>query len=348
MEIASYVHISSNIHQTLSELLASDSFTKVIVLVDENTKKHCYPLIQAVLPTNHGVIQVKSGEEEKHLQTCTQIWTEMTNMGLDRKALLLNLGGGVIGDMGGFCASTYKRGIRFAQIPTTLLSMVDASVGGKLGVDFMGYKNHIGVFQEPLAVLIDPVFLQTLPDRELRSGYAEVLKHSLIADPTHWNDIKSKNITEFDWLKIIKHSVGIKSYITTNDPTEKGLRKILNFGHTLGHAVESFYLEQPGKRLLHGEAIAVGMIVEGWLAQKLGYISTDDLAEIVDTFIRVYGKVNIPEEDLYAIINHTLQDKKNENSIVQFALLESIGKANYDQPISAELMKESLDYYRGL
>jgi 3-dehydroquinate synthase len=348
MEIASYVHITSQITETIAHLFDQHTFTKVVVLVDENTKQFCYPLIKPALPLQHAVIEVKSGEEEKHLQTCMHIWSEMTNMGLDRKALLLNLGGGVIGDMGGFCASTYKRGIRFAQIPTTLLSMVDASVGGKLGVDFMGYKNHIGVFNEPLAVLIDPVFLKTLPERELRSGYAEVLKHSLIADSKHWDEIKDKEITDFDWLEVIKHSVGIKSYVTTTDPTEKGLRKILNFGHTLGHAVESFYLEIPGKRLLHGEAIAIGMIIEAWLAKELKYISATDLNQITTTFLRIYGKVEISEVDLGAIIEHTLQDKKNENSIVQFALLEKIGKANYDQPIDAELMRKSLQFYRHL
>jgi 3-dehydroquinate synthase len=348
MEIASYVHISKDINKTISQLFDTNSFTQVVVLVDENTKQFCYPLIKNSLPKDHFLIEVNSGEEEKNLQTCSHIWSEMTSFGLDRKALLLNLGGGVIGDMGGFCASTYKRGIRFAQIPTTLLSMVDASVGGKLGVDFNGYKNHIGVFQEPLAVLIDPIFLNTLPKRELRSGYAEVLKHSLIADAQHWDEIKTKSIEDFDWYEVIKHSIGIKSFVTTTDPTEKGLRKILNFGHTLGHAVESFYLELPGKRLLHGEAIAVGMIVEAWLSKHLGYISDTDLLEITNTFINVYGKVTIPLEDLEEIIIHTLQDKKNENSIVQFALLEKIGKANYDQAIDANLMKESLLYYIGL
>ncbi|MEY3416771.1 MAG: hypothetical protein RL060_882 [Bacteroidota bacterium] len=348
MEIAAYIHISKQITEAIATLLAKNQCTKIVVLVDENTKKHCYPLIQKALPHNHELIEVLSGEEEKNLTTCTHIWSAMTSMGLDRKALLLNLGGGVIGDMGGFCASTYKRGIRFAQIPTTLLSMVDASVGGKLGVDFMGYKNHIGVFQEPLAVLIDPIFLTTLPERELRSGYAEVLKHSLIADAEQWQAIKHKNLTDFDWLSVIKHSVGIKSYVTTTDPTEKGLRKILNFGHTLGHAVESFYLELPDKRLLHGEAIAVGMMVEAWLSKELGFISADNLTEICNTFIRIYGKVSIPEEDLPAIITHTLQDKKNENNVVQFALLESIGKANYEIPVNEVQMKESLLFYRSL
>jgi 3-dehydroquinate synthase len=348
MEIAPYIHISKNIAATITSFLQNNTCTKVVVLVDENTIQHCYPIIKNALPANHGLIEVKSGEEAKNLQTCTHIWSEMTEMGLDRKALLLNLGGGVIGDMGGFCAATYKRGIRFAQIPTTLLSMVDASVGGKLGVDFMGYKNHIGVFQEPLGVLIDPIFLNTLPQRELRSGFAEVLKHSLIADVNHWNEIKTKNLADFDWASIIKHSVGIKSYVTTTDPTEKGLRKILNFGHTLGHAVESFYLELPSKRLLHGEAIAVGMIVEAWLSKQLGFIAETELNEITATFLRVYGKVTIHETDLDAIITHTLQDKKNENNVVQFALLENIGKANYEIPVNAAQMKDSLQYYRAL
>jgi len=337
------IKIGTNLGTEFQAFLAQLKATAIVVITDSNTINFCYPKLKDYLPA-HQVITVPAGEENKHLGTCTSIWEKLTEFGLDRKALVINLGGGVIGDMGGFCAATYKRGIRFIQMPTSLLSMVDASVGGKLGVDFKGFKNHIGVFQIPEAVFIDTQFLATLPENEKRSGYAEVLKHTLIADAEEWHRIKNKSIADFDWATQIKHQVAIKEAVVTADPTEKGLRKILNFGHTLGHAIESFYLETPN-RLLHGEAIAIGMITEAFLSQQLGYISQNDLEEITAVLLRIYGKVEIDSAYLEEILQLTLQDKKNESAQVQFALLEKIGKANYDQVISKEVMNEALEYY---
>jgi 3-dehydroquinate synthase len=270
----------------------------------------------------------------------------MTLKQLDRKALMINLGGGVIGDMGGFCASTYKRGIDFIQIPTTLLSQVDASVGGKLGVDFNGLKNHIGVFKEPIAVFINDDFLSTLNSRELRSGYAEIIKHALIADSNKWVKLQSiQSLQEVDWLPLIKESVAIKEYITTTDPTEKGLRKVLNFGHTIGHAIETHYLFITDKRLLHGEAIAIGMICEAWLAFKKGYLSISDVEEIKSYILNIYPYTSIPLIDIEPILTHIYQDKKNEGGKLLYSLLNKIGDSNFNIQITYEETKEALLYY---
>ena len=234
------VIFSSDIRATLAEILRARQFSKLVVLTDSNTHQFCLPLVQEVVPPTMVFISVPAGEQHKTLETCSIIWGQMTEAVLDRQALVINLGGGVIGDMGGFCASVYKRGIPFITIPTTLLSQVDASVGGKLGIDFLGFKNHLGVFQLPEAVLIAPEFLATLPQRELRSGYAEVIKHGLIRDATYFRALPSTNWQKQDWARIIRHSIEIKKAVVQVDPKESGLRKILNFGHTIGHAIESF------------------------------------------------------------------------------------------------------------
>ena len=332
------------ISQSLPEFLQKNSYSNIMVLVDEHTKKSCYPLLKTFLP-KHQVVQIKSGEGQKNLTSATHIWEAMTNAQLDRHALLINIGGGVIGDMGGFCAATYKRGIDFIQVPTTLLSQVDASVGGKLGIDFQGLKNHIGIFQLPKTVLIDPIFLKTLPVQELRSGFAEVIKHCLIADAEKWEEIRMLDFEEQSWADLIAHSVKIKQQVTQADPTEKGLRKILNFGHTLGHAVETFYLNKPKQHLLHGEAIAVGMICEAFLSFKKKMIDNEALAEIEEFIFSIYGKVTIAAKDLDEIINLTLQDKKNKGGQVRFSLLESIGKCGFDIVITKKEMKTALEYY---
>ncbi len=332
----------------LLPLFENNKFSKTAVLVDENTYKYCYPLF-SVLPVHH-VIKIKSGEEQKNLKTATKIWQKLTDFELDRKSLLINIGGGVIGDMGGFCAATYKRGITFIQIPTTLLSQVDASVGGKLGIDFNGLKNHIGVFQQPKSVFIYPGFLKTLSRKEIRSGYAEIIKHCLIRDAAKWNEIQkitSQDIenTHFDWSKLIEHSVEIKAKVVQEDPKEAGLRKILNFGHTLGHAIETYFLENEERKLLHGEAIAIGMITESWLSMKRGYITSSELESIVKYLISIYGKPEIKREEIPAIVPLTLQDKKNSHGKVKFSLLEKVGQCSYDIDISSNEMIESLQYY---
>jgi 3-dehydroquinate synthase len=350
LSMASEILFTQQTKQTLQPFLGK--YSTVCVLVDENTKKNCLPLLDDVFSTAH-IIEIKSGEEEKTLHTCSIIWARMTELSLDRKALLVNLGGGVIGDMGGFCASTYKRGIDFIQIPTTLLSQVDASVGGKLGIDFTHngdtFKNHIGVFNVPVAVIIDPTFLQTLDAKELRSGFAEIIKHCLIADKNKWNEIKTNtDLSKFDWMTLAKHSVGIKEKITIEDPLEKGLRKILNFGHTVGHAIESHFLFIPHKRLLHGEAIAAGMICESWLSVQKGFITEEEHKEIEQYILSVYGHTHILFTEIDLIVPLTIQDKKNEGGAIQFSLLEKVGKANFNITLTKEEITASLHYYANL
>ncbi|ANQ48921.1 3-dehydroquinate synthase [Flammeovirga sp. MY04] len=344
MSINKVTFLNSVATSTFEELV---SYTNLAVIVDENTKRDCYPIVQEYLPS-HILIEIESGEENKTLTTCQHIWQELTDAGFDRKAAVLDLGGGVIGDMGGFCASTYKRGIDFWQMPTTLLSQVDASVGGKLGIDFGKLKNHIGVFRVPNNVLIYPSFIKTLPANELRSGFAEVIKHCLIQDAYHWKTVSSKPLADQDLEAIIPHSINIKDKVVTSDPTEKGLRKILNFGHTVGHAIESYLLDIPGRKLLHGEAIAIGMIAEAWLSTKFTGLTKVELIEIQSYILRVYGKVEIKESDLQHLYSYLLQDKKNTGKKLSFSLLNKIGDCTYDQFIEWNDIEESIRYYMSL
>jgi 3-dehydroquinate synthase len=335
--------IIAPIASSLPAFLATKAYTALAVLVDEHTKKHCWPQLRKLLPSKPLLIEIPSGEGNKHLQTAEKIWSQLTQAAFDRHALVLNLGGGVIGDMGGFCAATYKRGIDFVQIPTTLLSQVDASVGGKLGIDFQGFKNHIGVFQQPVAVLVDPDFLQTLPWRERRSGFAEIIKHCLIADASMWQRIRRLDLEAQPWPELISHSVEIKKQVVAADPTEKGLRKILNFGHTLGHAIETHFLGTD-QHLLHGEAIAAGMIAEAFLSYKRGDLSESDLGEIEEFIFSIYGKIKLQSSDFDKIINLTLQDKKNQAGQVRFSLLTALGQCGYDVVVSKKEMKKALEY----
>lgn len=341
------VIFSSDIRTTLAEVLRKRHFSKLVVLTDANTQQFCLPLVQEVVPADTVFLTVPAGEQHKTLETCSIIWTQMTEAVLDRQALVINLGGGVIGDMGGFCASIYKRGIPFITIPTTLLSQVDASVGGKLGIDFMGYKNHLGVFQLPEAVLIAPEFLATLPQRELRSGYAEVIKHGLIRDATYFRALPSTNWQKQDWARIIRHSVEIKKAVVQVDPRESGLRKILNFGHTIGHAIESFYLTR-SQPLLHGEAIAIGMIAEGFLSfEKIGF-SFEELNEMSTMLLTIFGKVELDPNDCDRLVELCAQDKKNEGSTQLFTLLPKIGDCNYNIAVTREEIKHAILYYQQL
>ena len=335
------------IGESLPDFLSSKQYSKIVVIADNNTKRHCYPILKAFLP-KHSIVTVPSGEAHKTLATCEKIWEFMTKEELDRHALVINVGGGVIGDMGGFCAAVYKRGIDFIQGPTYLLSQVDASVGGKLGIDFQGFKNHLGVFNIPKSVLIDPVFLKTLPEREIRSGFAEVIKHCLIADGAKWEEIRAKDFEQQNWPDLIAHSVKIKQQVVDQDPTEKGLRKILNFGHTLGHAVETCFLNKgPKERLFHGEAIAVGMIMEAYLSFERKMIDQQTLTNIEEFLFATYGKVKIKPEDIEEIIALTRQDKKNKGKEIRFSLLSGAGQCAFDVVVTAAEMRKSIAYYLG-
>ncbi|MTB50869.1 3-dehydroquinate synthase [Lewinella sp. W8] len=329
--------------------LRKKNYAGWVVLVDENTRKHCLPRLQPWLDHPQlAIIEVAAGERHKHLGTCQYLWEEMFRAGVGRRWCVLNLGGGVMGDMGGFVASTFKRGIDFVQIPTTLLSQVDASVGGKLGIDFFNVKNSIGVFRNPEAVWIDPAFLTTLSDREVRSGYAEIVKHALIHDAAHWESLVAlEDLSTTDWAPIIAHSVDVKRQIVEEDPHERGRRKLLNFGHTIGHAIESYWLETE-QRLLHGEAIAAGMIMETWLSHRLASLSEAELAAVTQYLLKVYGHQPVPTSAHDQLIGLMKQDKKNEDSRINFTLLERIGHGIPNATAEPELILESVAFYNGL
>ena len=337
--------------EKLEELIQGGPWTTCAVLVDENTNKFCLPAFKELLPAiDFEVIEIPSGEKHKTLNTCNSIWKDMMHYNLDRKSLCFNLGGGVIGDMGGFCASTYMRGIDFVQIPTTLLSMVDASVGSKLGVDFEGYKNMIGMFNDPDLVMIHGSFLNTLPASELRSGYAEMLKHLLIADIDSWE----KYSAAYDWrdnidLENILHSVRIKKSFVEEDPYEQGVRKALNFGHTFGHAIESLGMESDDfVHLKHGDAVALGMVFANIIAHEKDMLSMEEMEEINDYLFSVYKPIEVPKlfwEDIFAYI---VKDKKNQRGSILMTLLEEIGVVRVNIEVSPEEIFFALSAYNAL
>ncbi len=340
------VHINELAEASLNQHVAKRDYSQIFLLVDENTKEHCLPIFTKIFqhPID-AVLEIQSGEENKHIQTCLQLWEDLSSLGGDRKSLLINLGGGVLTDMGGFVASTFKRGIDFINIPTTLLSMVDASIGGKTGVDLGSLKNQIGVINQPEMVLIFPEFLKTLDPRQQTSGYAEMLKHGLIQDKTYWKDLTEKG--GFTDSSCIQRSIAIKNEVVLQDPTEKGLRKILNFGHTLGHAIESYCLDNEDKKtLLHGEAIAAGMILEGYLSHELRGLSKLSLDEIKKGFLKYFDKVDFSQDDIQSILQLLKYDKKNSHGNVNFVLLQSIGEAVTDIKIPEELFHKAFAYYK--
>ncbi|MDN3202677.1 3-dehydroquinate synthase [Algoriphagus sediminis] len=338
---------SKNLTPEIQEITREINPSQILLICDENTHTHCLPKVGNLEIPDENVFVATPGEGNKNLKTCELIWDMMTKAKLDRKALVINLGGGVITDMGGFCASIYKRGIRFINIPTTLLSQVDASVGGKLGIDFQGLKNHLGVFNEPEAVIVSPEFLETLPKSELRSGFAEIMKHGLISNSDYFDSLDLTNWKHSNWPEIIRKSVEIKQLVVVNDPKETGQRKILNFGHTIGHALESFYLDG-SNHLLHGEAIAIGMICEAHLSNVINGMSEEELEKITGAFLTVFGKNDIPEEDIESIVDLCLQDKKNEGNSLLFSLLNSIGDCAYNIPVTRSQIVQSIQFYRNL
>ncbi|MDO6491084.1 MAG: 3-dehydroquinate synthase [Cellulophaga sp.] len=342
------VHFNEKAYTELNSHLEKANYSKVFILVDENTHQHCLPSFMAQIygDYNYEIIEIEEGEINKTIETCVQVWHVLSELDADRKSVMINLGGGVITDLGGFVASTFKRGIDFINVPTTLLSMVDASVGGKTGVDLGSLKNQVGVINQPQMVLVVSSFLQTLEERQLHSGFAEMLKHGLIKDKKYWNELNL--VSDFNNLdEFIYDSVVIKNDVVTIDPTEQNLRKILNFGHTLGHAVESYFLETESKKtLLHGEAIAVGMILEAYISNKLTNLSEIELNAIKSTFTKRYGKVEFTEEDIKNILTYLKFDKKNSHGNINFVLLKSIGNCQIDVTVPEDLLHQSFAYYK--
>lgn len=325
--------------------LMQQKYQKVFVLCDENTERHCLPILQRHTEVEFMIIRIASGEKNKTLSTCQEIWRSLLKNGANRHSLCINLGGGVIGDMGGFAASTFMRGMDFIQIPTTLLSQVDASVGGKLGIDFQGYKNMIGLIKNPTAVFVFDSFLNSLPAAELTSGFAEMLKHGLIRDKAHFESLAQlSQVNVPGILPLVHRSVSIKKEVTDEDPQEKGLRKILNFGHTIGHAIESFNLDTKN-HLLHGEAIAIGMLIEAHLSYQKQNISLAELQEIAETIIRFFGHHPNCIPSLDQLLPYMLKDKKNIGDQISFTLLNGIGNAIWDQQCSQESIQEAVLFY---
>ncbi|MCU4189219.1 3-dehydroquinate synthase [Flavobacterium sp. HXWNR29] len=343
------VYFDSKGYETLAEMLKPSHYSKIFILVDENTSQYCLPHLLNNLATEIEIeiIELEVGEIHKNIATCTEVWGALSDLGGDRKSILINLGGGVISDLGGFVACTFKRGIDFINIPTTLLSMVDASIGGKNGVDLGNLKNQIGIIREPKAVIVDTQFLSTLPQNEMRSGLAEMLKHGLIFDKKYWDKFKNlKNLQTEDLNQLIHQSIQIKNEIVCEDLTENGIRKSLNFGHTLGHAIESYFLENDSKTsLLHGEAIAVGMILESFISREKELLTKEEYQEIKYIINDIFERVEFSQIDIEKIIELLIFDKKNEFGKVQFALLDGIGKIKINQESDNELIYKAFEDY---
>ncbi len=342
------VHFNEKAYKALNFHLENTGYSKIFILTDENTRNCCLPDLMAGITGvyNIEIIEIEAGEIHKNIQTCTQVWEALSELDADRKSLMINLGGGVVTDLGGFVASTFKRGIDFINLPTSLLAMVDASVGGKTGVDLGMLKNQIGVINQPQMVLVVSGFLRTLDERQLNSGFAEMLKHGLIQDRRYWDQLKTRD--SYDGLdEAIYTSVQIKNNVVLQDPTEQNIRKSLNFGHTLGHAIESFFLESEAHELLlHGEAIAAGMVLEGYLSHKLTKLSKADLDDIKSTFLSRYKKVDFEGVDLSQILSLLKFDKKNSHGNINFVLLQSIGKTVIDIKVPEDLLFKAFSYYK--
>lgn len=337
---------------SLHKILSSRQYakSKVFILVDSETGKHCLPLLVETCPglNSASVFEIPGGEVSKSLGTAEMIWSELLAAGADRQSLLINLGGGVVTDLGGFVAAGVKRGIAYINIPTSLMGMADAAIGGKTGVNLSGLKNQIGFFYSPLAVLIDPCFLKTLPEAQIRSGFAEIVKSALIGNPVLWrkllkhgaSEILSRDTTDTFWLEMINETVSIKNHIACQDFREMKLRKILNFGHTIAHALESYFMGMQGIDLLHGEAVALGMIAETWLSVEKCALNEAEAMEITSFLKKAYNPLigivaNLSDQEtLNGICSLLIHDKKNRNGQIRMTLIKSAGKPRVNIPVT--------------
>ena len=342
------VIISEQLGQTLEEAIAACNHDRLFILVDETTERCCLPVVKE-LPCLNGAQTIVIGATDTHktLESVVHVWEELGKGGATRHTLLINIGGGMVTDLGGFAASTFKRGISYINIPTTLLSMVDASVGGKTGFNFRGLKNEIGVFNNANSVILDTTFLKTLDEENILSGYAEMLKHGLIANEQMWATLMNFDVEQPDLKvlgKMVAESVAVKQRIVTEDPTEKGIRKALNLGHTMGHAIESLALQR--NPVLHGYAVAWGLIGELYLsAIKTGFPS-DKMHQTVRFIQEHYGKMDITCDDYPTLLELMTHDKKNVAGVINFTLLGGIGDIRINQTATKDEIYEALDFYR--
>ena len=343
------VFFGENGFKKLNKFVLKNEYSSTIVLVDSNTNRDCLSYLKSRLKFNFKTICIEAGEEFKNIHTCLKVWQTLSDLGADRKTLLISLGGGVVTDTGGFVASCYKRGISFIHIPTTLLGMVDASIGGKNGVDMNNLKNQIGVIRPPEMIIIDSVFLQTLPDNQIKSGYAEIIKHGLIhaeSEDYFYDCIKLNNFDPENVKSLIKESVSIKLNIVELDVNEQGLRKSLNYGHTLGHAVESYRMTlDKSQHLLHGEAIAIGLILETYISQKIFGFPKNKLIDLKNFIKTIYPMPHFKKTEQDTIIDFMKHDKKNLGGNINFVLLEDIGKPVLDCKVENELIYDAFDFY---
>lgn len=348
-KLHSNIVFSQHIEAELRNIVQKYPAGKVFLLTDQTASGFCLPLIQPVI-NEFGIktVAVPSGEENKNIQSVIQVWDFLSNNGADRKSLLVNIGGGMLTDLGGFAASTFKRGLDFVNIPTTLLAQVDASLGGKTGFNFNGLKNEIGVFMEPNSVIINTNFLKTIDRENFLSGYAEMLKHGLIKSREHWDELLAFDMDNINYDKlqeIIAHSVAVKEWHVLNDLREQNIRKALNFGHTIGHAFES-YAMKTGRPILHGFAVVYGMIAELYLSAKQCGLRIDKLNSISSWMIDKYGKFEILESDFEALYQLMTHDKKNEGKRINFTLIPEIGKVEINVDCPKELIIEALEFYK--
>ena len=348
-KVHSNIIFSQQIDVELRKIVQKYPVGKVFLLTDQKAAGFCLPLIQPVIDEfSIRTVAIPSGEENKNIQSVGLVWDFLSNKGADRKSLLINIGGGMLTDLGGFAASTFKRGLGFVNIPTTLLAQVDASLGGKTGFNFNGLKNEIGVFMEPNSVIINVNFLKTIDQANFLSGYAEMLKHGLIKSREHWDELLAFDMENIDYdalQEIIAHSVAVKEWHVLNDLTEQNIRKALNFGHTVGHAFES-YAMKTGRPILHGYAVVYGMIAELYLSVKQCGLGIEELNSISSWMISKYGKFEIQESDFEALYQLMTHDKKNEGKRINFTLIPEIGKVEINVDCSKELIVEALKYYK--
>ena len=338
------IHINN--WEAVNEYILAGDYSSLFVIVDENTFQLCLPLFAEKINAKFHIILTQSGEENKNINSCQDIWNKMINLGADRHSLCINLGGGVVGDMGGFAASTFMRGMDFIQMPTSLLSQVDASVGGKLGVDYNNYKNLIGIIQNPGSVFIFTDLLKTLPYKHLLSGFAEVIKHGLIKDAIAFQKLTEvDSLVNINWEDLVYESVKIKKSVSEEDPYERGIRKILNFGHTLGHAIESSALSSK-EQLLHGEAIAIGMIMETHLSHQKGFLNVEDSQNVKEKILKLYGHHPSIIPEIGLLLNLMSKDKKNKGGVIKFSLLQKLGEGNFNQEVTKEEIEQSITFYK--
>ena len=343
------VIVSGNLERDLVNAIAECEHDKIFILIDQTTHDMCLPKLQNFLCLKGAQsIVIKAGDTNKTLDSLAEVWTALSQGGATRHSLMINLGGGMVTDLGGFAASTFKRGIDFINIPTTLLAMVDASVGGKTGINFGGLKNEIGVFSDSKFVIINTQFLDTLDHDNICSGYAEMLKHGLISDNKHWAELVGFNLAQPDLAQLqrmVAESIKVKERIVTEDPHEHGIRKALNLGHTVGHALESFAMKH-GRPVLHGYAVAYGMVCELYLSARKTDFPTDKIHQTVRFILDHYGRLPYTCDDYPELLELMRHDKKNTSGIINFTLLGGIGDIRINQTATKEEIEEALDFLR--